>query len=145
MNSVNSPLTHCLLTILNDFNVMQTSINTCIMDNSTMEWCYMKQPNSVWLCLSGTLSPINDLFHCKTWIKSVQLTTMTASYYGHKKVNSFSGHMGPLGSTNLHFCSPQPDISFTLRDHRHGASALCGVYFPAKAGPHLPTEIIHLV
>jgi len=48
--------------------------------------------------------------------------------------------MSPVGSTDLHFCSPQPDTSL-LQDHTHGASASRDVsaYLPAKAGTHLLT------
>jgi len=58
-----------------------------------------------------------------------------------RKAKSFSSHMGPLSSIDLHFRSPQPDIRLCW-DHGCGANASLGVSvcFPAKAGPHLPNQ-----
>jgi len=43
-----------------------------------------------------------------------------------------------LGGADLRFLSPQPDTSFTLRDHGYGANASRGVpvYVPAFASTH---------
>jgi len=62
--------------------------------------------------------------------------------HGEESAKFFQSHTGPMGAPDLHFRSPRSNTSLYYENRGHGDSASRGVsvYFPAKAGTHLPID-----